>query len=47
VHRGTVVRADAVASAVRDASGKVRLTLRGHANQLVASRLYAHLFKAM
>ncbi len=47
VHRGTVVRADAIATAVRDESGKVALTLRGHADKLVASRLYAHLFKAM
>jgi len=47
IHRGTVVRADAVATAVRDESGKVQLTLRGHADRLVASRLYAHLFKPM
>ena len=47
VHRGTVVRADAIATAVRDDAGKVHLTLRGHQDKLVASRLYAHLFKAM
>jgi DNA-binding LytR/AlgR family response regulator len=47
VHRGTVVRADAIATAVRDESGKVMLTLRGHKDKLTASRLYAHLFKAM
>ena len=47
IHRGTVVRADAIATALRDESGKVHLTLRGHADTLVASRLYAHLFKAM
>ncbi len=47
VHRGTVVRADAIATAVRDESGKVMLTLRGHKDKLAASRLYAHLFKAM
>ena len=47
VHRGTVVRADAIATALRDDSGKVHLTLRGHQDKLVASRLYAHLFKAM
>jgi DNA-binding LytR/AlgR family response regulator len=47
IHRGTVVRADAIATAVRDESGKVALTLRGHADKLVVSRLYAHLFKAM
>ena len=32
---------------LRDESGKVHLTLRGHKDKLVASRLYAHLFKAM
>jgi len=47
IHRGTVVRADAIATAVRDESGKVHLTLRGSKDKLVASRLYAHLFKAM
>jgi DNA-binding LytR/AlgR family response regulator len=47
VHRGTLVRSDAIASALRDESGKVHLSLRGHADKLVASRLYAHLFKAM
>jgi DNA-binding LytR/AlgR family response regulator len=47
VHRGTVVRADAIGTAVRDESGKVLLTLRGHKDKLTASRLYAHLFKAM
>ena len=47
VHRGTVVRADAIATALRDESGKVHLTLRRHPDKLIASRLYAHLFKAM
>ncbi|MBC7482921.1 MAG: response regulator transcription factor [Rhizobacter sp.] len=47
VHRGTVVRAEAITTAVRDETGKVQLTLRGHKDKLVASRLYAHLFKAM
>ena len=47
VHRGTVVRADAIATATRDDSGKVALTLRGHPDTLLASRLHAHLFKAM
>lgn len=47
IHRGTVVRADAIATALRDESGKVHLTLRGHPDKLVASRLYATLFKAM
>jgi len=47
VHRGLVVRADAIATAVRDDTGKVHLSLRGRKDKLVASRLYAHLFKAM
>ncbi len=47
VHRGTVVQARAIASARREESGKVTLTLRGRAEKLTASRLYAHLFKGM
>ncbi len=47
VHRGTVVRADAIATAVREESGKLTLSLRGSPDKLVASRLYAHLFKPM
>ncbi len=47
VHRGTVVRADAIATAVRDESGKLTLSLRGHPDRLTVSRLYAHLFKSM
>ena len=47
IHRGTVVRAEAIASAARDEAGKVTLTLRGHKDKLAVSRLYAHLFKAL
>ena len=47
VHRGLVVRASAIGSALRDESGKVFLTLRGRSERLTASRLYAHLFKGM
>ena len=47
IHRGTVVRSDAIASALRDEAGKVTLTLRGHADKLAVSRLYAHLFKPL
>lgn len=47
IHRGTVVRADAVATAVRDESGRLTLSLRDHADKLAVSRLYAHLFKAL
>jgi DNA-binding LytR/AlgR family response regulator len=47
IHRGTVVQARAVSMARREESGKVTLTLRGRPEKLVASRLYAHLFKGM
>ena len=47
IHRGTVVRADAIASALRDETGKLTLTLAGHPDRLSVSRLYAHRFKAM
>jgi len=47
IHRGTVVRCDAIATAVREESGKLTLTLRGHADKLTVSRMYAHLFKGM
>lgn len=47
VHRGTVVRADAIATALRDESGKVRLKLRDRPEMLPVSRVYAHLFKPM
>jgi DNA-binding LytR/AlgR family response regulator len=47
IHRGTLVRCDAIATALRDEAGKVTLTLRGHPDRLVVSRLYAHLFKGM
>jgi DNA-binding LytR/AlgR family response regulator len=47
IHRATVVRVDAISTAVRDDAGKVELTLKGHRAKLTASRLYAHLFKAM
>lgn len=47
VHRGTVVRADAIESVVRDEAGKLHLSLRGRQEKLPVSRLYAHLFRAM
>jgi DNA-binding LytR/AlgR family response regulator len=47
VHRGTVVRADAITTAVRDESGKVTLSLRGRADKVTVSRLYAHRFRSM
>ncbi|MEJ6023921.1 LytR/AlgR family response regulator transcription factor [Ramlibacter sp. PS4R-6] len=47
VHRGTIVRADAIETVSRDEAGKMHLTLRGRQDKLAVSRLYAHLFKAM
>ncbi|MBG9387737.1 LytR/AlgR family response regulator transcription factor [Caenimonas aquaedulcis] len=47
VHRGTVVRADAIDSVTRDEAGKLHLALHGRKEKLPVSRLYAHLFKAM
>jgi DNA-binding LytR/AlgR family response regulator len=47
VHRGTVVRADAIARAERDEAGKVTLVLRGRPERLAVSRLYAHRFRPM
>lgn len=47
VHRGTVVKARAITSARREDTGKVTLTLAGRPETLVASRLYAHLFKGL
>jgi DNA-binding LytR/AlgR family response regulator len=47
IHRGTVVRADASASALRDEAGKLTLTLVGHRDRLGVSRLHAHRFKAL
>jgi DNA-binding LytR/AlgR family response regulator len=47
IHRGTVVRAEAIVSAEREESGRVTLHLAGRPEKLVVSRLYAHRFKAM
>ena len=47
IHRGTVVRLDAIDSALRDEVGKVQVRLRGRTEMLGVSRLYTHLFKAM
>ncbi len=44
-HRSVIVRATAIERAVRDESGKLTLHLKGHADKLAVSRMYAHLFK--
>jgi DNA-binding LytR/AlgR family response regulator len=47
IHRGTVVQASGIDTVTRDETGKLWLSLRGRAEKLPVSRLYAHLFKAM
>lgn len=47
IHRGCVVRASAIDCVTRDDTGRLSLRLKGHADPLAVSRLYAHLFKAM
>jgi DNA-binding LytR/AlgR family response regulator len=47
VHRGTIVNSTCVLSAVRDEGGKISLALRGRAEKLRVSPLYAHLFRQM
>ena len=48
VHRAVVVRASAIDRVQRDEAGKLHLSLRGRPGEdIVVSRLYVHLFKAM
>jgi len=47
IHRGTVVRAEAIAAAEREDSGRLTLRLHGRPEKLVVSRLHAPRFKAM
>nr|WP_315431519.1 LytTR family DNA-binding domain-containing protein [uncultured Albidiferax sp.] len=47
IHRGTVVRVQAIASVLRDDAGKLHVTLQHRPEKLAVSRLYAHQFKAM
>lgn len=47
VHRGTIVNASCVHSAVRDDAGRITLRLRGRPETPRVSPLYAHLFRQM
>jgi DNA-binding LytR/AlgR family response regulator len=47
VHRGTVVRADAIDSVSRNEAGRLSLRVRGRPEALAVSRLYADRFRAM
>ncbi|KQW87490.1 LytR family transcriptional regulator [Massilia sp. Root418] len=47
VHRGTIVNAACVLSAVRDEAGKLSLQLKHRSERVRVSPLYAHLFRQM
>jgi DNA-binding LytR/AlgR family response regulator len=47
IHRSTLVRASLIEAVHRDEAGKLTLQLRGRAEKLAVSRLYAGLFRAM
>lgn len=47
IHRSSAVRAAAIESLSRDDAGRLSLYLKGQAERLSVSRLYAHRFKAM
>jgi DNA-binding LytR/AlgR family response regulator len=47
IHRGSIVNSTCILSAMRDEAGKLTLKLRGSADKLPVSRVYAHLFKQM
>ncbi|WP_213959680.1 LytTR family DNA-binding domain-containing protein [Variovorax sp. dw_954] len=47
VHRAVVVNTHAIETVHRDEAGKLHLQLRGRAERLAVSRLFAHLFRAM
>ena len=47
IHRGCIVRVDAVERAERDEAGHVTLHLRGRPERLAVSRMYAGLFKGL
>lgn len=47
IHRGTLVRATAIASVERDEAGRLHLHLRERSERLPVSRLHAHRFKPM
>jgi DNA-binding LytR/AlgR family response regulator len=47
IHRGTIVNANCIEAALRDDTGKLTVKLRGRAESLSVSRVFAHLFKQM
>ncbi|MCZ2495828.1 response regulator [Xylophilus sp. Kf1] len=47
IHRGTLVRADAIDTVVRDAAGRLSLAMHGRSERWTVSRLYAQPFRAL
>ncbi|QXL84654.1 LytTR family DNA-binding domain-containing protein [Comamonas sp. NLF-1-9] len=47
IHRGTLVRVEAIRAARRDEAGRITLELHQRPERLAVSRVYAPLFKAM
>ena len=47
IHRGVIVRADAIARAQRDELGRIVLHLKGHPEKLAVSQAYGWRFKPM
>ena len=47
IHRGVIVRADAIGRAQRDDTGRITLQLRQHAERLQVSQAYTWRFKPM
>ena len=47
MHRGTIVRAGAIARAQRSEDGRISLQLKGHAERLQVSQAWAWRFKPM
>jgi DNA-binding LytR/AlgR family response regulator len=47
IHRNTIVNTQAIASARRELTGRVTLTLKHRAETLTVSRAWAHIFKQM
>jgi DNA-binding LytR/AlgR family response regulator len=47
IHRNTLVAVASIASARRDLTGRVLLSLRGRPETLTVSRAFVHLFKQM
>ncbi|MBS1208445.1 MAG: Transcriptional regulatory protein YehT [Proteobacteria bacterium] len=47
IHRNTIVATGVIASARRELTGRVTLSLRGRPETLTVSRAFAHLFKQM